>query len=440
MKQQILISRVCILHFALLLAVSQQLAAQEYVEICDCDRGVKGVCREYLDSNWHIAEKNNAVWYYYNYSFGKHRFFDWSWNNSFTRKHQLIAVDTTELIQGVPKPLSGHFLWRRNNSNEIAVEQEFTNGWPTGQTKAFSKKGYLLESLDFNSPYNHGKFSMMCHWYHRGKLEVQCVFAVDMNENKEFAMDIPSQSPDPPTTLGFVPQYRRSLVLDLQGLENEFISDIHTPVLFHLLSESAYAPVAEPLQYFAGNKSDSSAKSFLSLYTDEGRFNRYMAFIPPEMKVRFDQEYHEFDVHVESAEYQILKAVKNELRQKKLRHVVLSMDTLQNTIAQFGKESEEFYSTLQYVDRCVSELMLLMRLNSRELDWNCVLITSSKSSTEEVPWILWGEGVRPNFVIDHKVNLCEARSTFSRFAHISRSEDNCLMRSCFYSEFKRRNQ
>ncbi len=417
-----------------------RLPAQEYVEICDCEHGVKGVCREYLDSNWHIADKKSAVWYYYNYSFGRHRFFDWSWKNSFIRKHQLIAKDSTELISGQPKPLSGHFFWRRKSSNEIAIEQEFKNGWPVGQTKAFSKKGYLLESLDFNSPYNHGKFSMMCHWYHRGKLEVQCVFAVDMNANKEFAMDIPSQSPDPPTTLGFIPQYRRSLVLDIQGLKSEDISDIHTPVLFHLISESSYAPAAEPLQYGDLSASDTLVQSFLSIYKNERRSDRYMAFIPQELGSAIGNQFNHLNVHAESSEYQVLKSVKNELKQKKLRHVLMSMDTLQKTIDLFGKGSNEFLATLQFVDRCVSELMLLMRLNSRELDWNCVLITSSKSDNDEVPWILWGEGVRPNFVIEHKVVGSESRATFSRFAHINKLEDDDLIRSCFYSEFKRRNQ
>jgi hypothetical protein len=440
MKQRILISPIYFIPSLLLLAAYVRLPAQDYVEICDCERGVKGVCIEYLDSNWHLADKKSAVWYYYNYSFGRDRFFDWSWKNSFVRKHQLISKDSTLLIIGQPKPLSGHFFWRRNKSNEVAIEQEFDKGWPVGQTKAFSKKGYLLESLDFNSPYNHAKFSMMCHWYHRGKLEVQCVFAVDMNENKVYALDIPAQSPDPPTTLGFIPQYRRSLVLDIQGLNSHFIDDVHTPVLFHLISESAFAPKAEPLRYFIHDATDSLSQSFLTLYNRDSAFDRNMAFVPQDLKPYFINQRGLFDVHSEAAEYQVLKAVKNELKQKKLRHVVLSMDTLQKTIQEFGYGSQEFYATLLFVDRCVSELMLLMRLNSRELDWNCVLITSSISDNNEVPWILWGEGVRPNFIIEHKVNECESRSTFSRFAHINKSEDDCLMRSCFHSEHKRRNQ
>lgn len=424
--------------FASLLAASSKVRSQDYVEICDCERGVKGVCKEYLDSAWRITTPGKAVWYYYNYSFGKHRFFDWSWNKSFVKRHQLMMTDTSRLVAGQPRPLAGHFRWKRNNSEEIAVEQEFDKGWPTGQTKAFSRKGYLLESLDFNSPYNQGKFSMMCHWYHRGKLEVQCVFAVDMNENKEYAMDIPSQSPDPPTALGFVPQYQRSLVLDIQGLRSEFISDRYTPVLFHLLSESSYAPEAEPLYFGRPDETDSLRQSFLSIY--KNKKHRQLACVPADMQNIFRNEKPFFDVRQESSEYQMLKLVKTELRQKRLRHVVLSMDTLQKTIVNFGTESQEFRESLQFIDRCVSELMLLMRLNSRELDWNCVLISSSNSGGSTVPWILWGEGVRPNYVLDRVLTACESRSTFAQFAHINSAEDGCLVRSCFYSEFKRRNK
>lgn len=419
---------------------ASSLCAQEYVEICDCERGIRGVCKEYLDSNWQITNAKNATWYYYNYSFGRHRFFNWSWSKSFVRKHDLLLTDSLPRENVHPHPLTGHFRWKRKHSDEIVVEQEFDKGWPSGQTRAFSRKGYLIESLDFSSPYNYGKFSMICHWYHRGKLEVQCVIAVDMNENKEYAVEIPLQAYDVPTTVGFIPQFRRSLVMDIQGLRSEYITAENTPVLFHLISESSYSPSAEPLRLGNGDPADTVSISFLDIYNDGNTRQRKLILLSENEDVMKRQPLPYSDVRAEPSEYQMLKTVKNELKQSNLRHVLISIDTLQHCISSFGENSPQFLDALKYVDRSVSELMLIMRLNSRELDWNCVLITSSESNTGVVPWILWGEGVRPNHIIENKVNACEARSTFSRFAHISDGKNNCLIRSCFFSEYKRRNR
>ncbi len=418
---------------------ADECAAQDYVEICDCTKGVKGVCKEYLDSNWQIVQKEDAIWYYYNYSFGRYRFFDWSWNRRFVNRNQLVISDTSDLIVGQPAPLSGHFYWHRKNSNEISVEQSFTNGWPSGQTKAFSKKGYLLECLDFDSPYNRGKFSMMCHLYHKGKLDLQCVFAVDMADNKSYAVDVPWKVNEPPTTLSVVPLFQRSLVLDIQGLQNKYISAENTPSLFHLIAESCYASAAQPLCYENKDVASIGSCNFLYLYEEARGWRVNQIYADRTMVDEIENSNTSADVFYDDSEFELMKMCRSSLRENEVRHLLVALDTLQIAIDTYGDTTEQFMHALHFADRCVNQLMQYMRMNSRELDWNCVLITSSSNSEAGVPWILWGEDVRSNYVIEHSITPRESFSTFATFARLQivESMQPFLLKDCHRLEYKR---
>jgi hypothetical protein len=409
-------------------------AAQEYVDICDCAKGVKGVCIEYLDSNWRVVPRTKAVWYYYNYSFGKDLFFDWSWRKGFVKRNYLMASDTTKPVAGSPAALNGKYYWTNKKSNEVAVEQTFRQGWPDGQTKAFSKKGYLLESLDFDSPYNRGRFSMMCHLYHKGKLDMQCVFALDPERNKSYALDIPWKVNEPPSLLSITPLFQRSLVLDIQGLQHSYISAENTPAIFHLISEGCYAPQAAALNYYS-----DKAKSILDICKEAQGWRSNQIYAHRTMIDEIENADAQADVFYEDSEYEIMKMCKSTLRNNQVRHILVALDTLQIALDLYSDTSRQFSEALRYVDRCTADLMQFMRLSPRELDWNCVLITSSTSPAGTVPWLLWGKHIRSNYLMEQDVTVEKSFYTFAHFARLdqARQSSGFVMSECNFSKFKR---
>ncbi len=426
--------RVFYILFLLHYIAAQSCAAQEYVNICDCAKGVQGVCIEYLDSNWKIVPRTKAVWYYYNYSFGRYRFFDWSWKSSFVKKNELLVTDSLRTAPGAPLPLHGKYYWTNKKTNEVVVEQSFNQGWPDGQTKAFSKKGYLLECLDFDSPYNRGKFSMMCHVYYKGKLDMQCVFALDLNTNKSYAVDVPWKVNEPPSMLSITPLFQRSLVLDIQGLEHKYISAENTPFIFHLISEGCYAPNATALNY-----NPEVHKSILEIYKEAVGWRTNQIYADRTMLDEIENADTQADVFYEDSEYEMMKMCKSTLRNNQVRHMLVAMDTLQWAKDLFSDTSAEFLEALKYVDRCASDLMQYMRLSPRELDWNCVLITSSTSTTGSAPWLLWGKNIRSNYIMEEAVTPEKSLYTFAQFAHlnIARNRNSYVMSQCYFSKHKR---
>ncbi|MFN0030653.1 MAG: hypothetical protein ACKVOR_00690 [Flavobacteriales bacterium] len=425
----------------ILVSIHVNSAAQEYVEICDCTKGVQGVCIEYLDSMWQPTSRSAARWYYYNYSFGRYRFFDWSWSKKFVRNNTLIATDSAASAAEAPLPLDGKYYWTEKESQTISVEQTFSNGWPNGQTKAYSKKGYLLECLDFESPYNRGKFSMMCHLYHKGKLDVQCLFAIDMTENRSYALDIPWKVNEPPTALGILPKYQRSLILDIQGLRNEHLSATLTPNLFHLIGESCYAAHSEPMRYASAvDSSHSQTNNFLTLYQQARGWRTNQIYASGDQKNEILSTPTTADVFIDDSEIELLKMCRSSLRENEVRHLLVSIDTLQMALYQFADTSEEVNEALQFVDRFAGQLMQYMRLNVTEMDWNCVLITSSSKTDDTVPWILWGESVRSNFALPNPITSPQSLSTFAAFAHLDVDDElnTHVLKQCYEAEHKRK--